>query len=819
MPKLVYTDPESDQEVSVELNEQLTEITIGRNPGNHVRVNNPSISRQHARVIYENGQCTLVDLDSSNGSYINGNRIRSQVLVDGDRIRVGEFPVQYSSRIDEATHEVDQSIIDELQREMQAPPNGGDVRRQTAMGGFGADQQSFDDRWESGSYDSVNEAADDAFNFVEGEGEDDLPDPSPAAEAAPPPLPGGGFPAAESSPGIGIDDDAILEELPANEPNPDADTYNASPNEVAAGLRALAESGENEAVSAAVEVMSGPSPIEGVPAAVGYDPQLEAQLQEVIAERDELAKALETAAGDAAGASQVQIERLRAERDRLIEERRNLKRQMSDLERAANEAPSAEELDKSLGELVEANDKITGLEMQIEELGGELAQSQNTIESLESEREMLRAQLSDAESAAAQGADLGSRLSDAEELVATRSEELQAAIDRVATLEAELQAAREEAARFVSDVEGRDERLVQLEAELADATVAVAERDTYIESINAEVDGSRSVIAELHAEVERLEAEVAARPLPDEVSEMTRDLGVAQKEIEKLSSERDSLASALARLEGELDESQKLYESLESRHSEIGGDYDKIRSERDALKREKGAFARETDYLQVEKRKLDSEVRSLRKEIKELQKQDKRKKKVFDELSSDLKKLVSENTELQSMIEDLDKQVKGAPSADDLAAMKARVDELEKEKLKAEKDLAEAERDAGTMTREIGSITDERDRLSKENERLSKELDEATRTLEAMREAAGDGEDAAATVVQLEVQVENLTHELEQAKEAAQQAQEAAAQAKNTGKSGGGDASKLEKKLADAEATLAELILENDKLKDQIKNG
>ena len=86
LPKLIYRDPETDQEMSIEVGPGLPEVTIGRNPGNVLRVNNPSISRRHAKIVFEAGECTLYDLDSSNGSYINGNRIRSQHLQDGDPV-------------------------------------------------------------------------------------------------------------------------------------------------------------------------------------------------------------------------------------------------------------------------------------------------------------------------------------------------------------------------------------------------------------------------------------------------------------------------------------------------------------------------------------------------------------------------------------------------------------------------------------------------------------------------------------------------------------------------------------------------------------
>src|SRR6056297_885551 len=95
VPKLIYEDPDTGSQVAVELNQDMPEVTIGRNPGNIIRINNPSVSRRHTKFVYGNGVCTLYDLNSSNGTYVNGMRIQSQVLEDGDLVRVGEFPLEF----------------------------------------------------------------------------------------------------------------------------------------------------------------------------------------------------------------------------------------------------------------------------------------------------------------------------------------------------------------------------------------------------------------------------------------------------------------------------------------------------------------------------------------------------------------------------------------------------------------------------------------------------------------------------------------------------------------------------------------------------
>ena len=66
------------------------ELVIGRTPPAGLIIPHPEVSRQHARLSYQQGNYILEDLHSSNGTYINGERIQgSQVLTDADEIQLG----------------------------------------------------------------------------------------------------------------------------------------------------------------------------------------------------------------------------------------------------------------------------------------------------------------------------------------------------------------------------------------------------------------------------------------------------------------------------------------------------------------------------------------------------------------------------------------------------------------------------------------------------------------------------------------------------------------------------------------------------------
>jgi hypothetical protein len=70
-------------------------IRIGRQADNDLVVSDPGISRHHAEVINERGTCTLHDLGSTNGTYVNGSVVTEHVLRDGDRISLGSTVVEF----------------------------------------------------------------------------------------------------------------------------------------------------------------------------------------------------------------------------------------------------------------------------------------------------------------------------------------------------------------------------------------------------------------------------------------------------------------------------------------------------------------------------------------------------------------------------------------------------------------------------------------------------------------------------------------------------------------------------------------------------
>jgi hypothetical protein len=62
---------------------------VGRGPHNEIAVDDPRVSRAHGRLLERRGTLVYVDLDSSNGSFVNGARQKEIALGAGDVIRIG----------------------------------------------------------------------------------------------------------------------------------------------------------------------------------------------------------------------------------------------------------------------------------------------------------------------------------------------------------------------------------------------------------------------------------------------------------------------------------------------------------------------------------------------------------------------------------------------------------------------------------------------------------------------------------------------------------------------------------------------------------
>jgi pSer/pThr/pTyr-binding forkhead associated (FHA) protein len=80
------------------LDTDKTEITIGRNENNDIQINNLGASKKHARIVKQNGQYIIEDLNSTNGTLLNNESIIKARLKSKDVVTIGKHNLFISIR-------------------------------------------------------------------------------------------------------------------------------------------------------------------------------------------------------------------------------------------------------------------------------------------------------------------------------------------------------------------------------------------------------------------------------------------------------------------------------------------------------------------------------------------------------------------------------------------------------------------------------------------------------------------------------------------------------------------------------------------------
>jgi len=70
-------------------------ISIGRDPGNDIAIDSLAVSNRHAKILTILNESFIEDLDSTNGTYVEDNRVTGHTLKDGDTISIGEHKLVY----------------------------------------------------------------------------------------------------------------------------------------------------------------------------------------------------------------------------------------------------------------------------------------------------------------------------------------------------------------------------------------------------------------------------------------------------------------------------------------------------------------------------------------------------------------------------------------------------------------------------------------------------------------------------------------------------------------------------------------------------
>jgi pSer/pThr/pTyr-binding forkhead associated (FHA) protein len=92
MPKMIVS---IDEVVIKEVQLTKDKTTLGRRPYNDIVIDNLAVSGEHAVLQMTGSDVLLEDLNSTNGTYLNGKAIKKQQLQNGDSIEIGKYKIKF----------------------------------------------------------------------------------------------------------------------------------------------------------------------------------------------------------------------------------------------------------------------------------------------------------------------------------------------------------------------------------------------------------------------------------------------------------------------------------------------------------------------------------------------------------------------------------------------------------------------------------------------------------------------------------------------------------------------------------------------------
>jgi len=92
MPKMIVS---IDGVVIKEVQLTKDRTTLGRRPYNDIVIDNLAVSGEHAVLQMTGSEVYLEDLNSTNGTYVNGKAVKSQLLQNTDTVEIGKYKIKY----------------------------------------------------------------------------------------------------------------------------------------------------------------------------------------------------------------------------------------------------------------------------------------------------------------------------------------------------------------------------------------------------------------------------------------------------------------------------------------------------------------------------------------------------------------------------------------------------------------------------------------------------------------------------------------------------------------------------------------------------
>ena len=92
MPKMIVS---IDEVVIKEVQLTKDKTTLGRRPYNDIVIDNLAVSGEHAAMLMVGSDVVIEDLNSTNGTYVNGRAVKKQQLQNGDGIEIGKYKIRF----------------------------------------------------------------------------------------------------------------------------------------------------------------------------------------------------------------------------------------------------------------------------------------------------------------------------------------------------------------------------------------------------------------------------------------------------------------------------------------------------------------------------------------------------------------------------------------------------------------------------------------------------------------------------------------------------------------------------------------------------
>jgi pSer/pThr/pTyr-binding forkhead associated (FHA) protein len=102
MPKMIVS---IDGVVIKEVQLTKDRTTLGRRPYNDIVIDNLAVSGEHAVLQMSGNEVYLEDLNSTNGTYVNGKAVKKQLLQNSDTVEIGKYKIKYINEVAGPTFE------------------------------------------------------------------------------------------------------------------------------------------------------------------------------------------------------------------------------------------------------------------------------------------------------------------------------------------------------------------------------------------------------------------------------------------------------------------------------------------------------------------------------------------------------------------------------------------------------------------------------------------------------------------------------------------------------------------------------------------